>query len=115
MNIITTNENKKIADKIWDKNDINWILRKNGFKAVKDAKFADWKLDSIKVNGLDFYVLAQEDLATYAIFDEEMAKFSIPIVVDALEQIDIIHNNKWFYMKMHYLMAMYENQNKKEC
>ena len=29
-------------------------------------------------------------MATYAIFDEGMAKFSIPIVVDALEQIDII-------------------------
>lgn len=100
MNIITTNENKKIADKIWDKNDINWILRKNGFKAVKDAKFADWKLDSIKVNGLDFYVLAQEDLATYAIFDEEMAKFSISIVVDALEQIDIILQQQ---------MVLYEN------
>lgn len=100
MNIITTNENKKIADKIWDKNDINWILRKNGFKAVKDAKFADWKLDSIKVNGVDLYILAQEDLATYAIFDEEMAKFSIPIVVDALEQIDIIPQQQ---------MVLYEN------
>lgn len=51
---------------------------------MKDAKFADWKLDSIKVNGVDLYVLAQEDMATYAIFDEEMAKFSIPIVVDGI-------------------------------
>ncbi|WP_235311719.1 hypothetical protein [Ligilactobacillus salivarius] len=100
MNIITTNENKKIADKIWDKNDINWILRKNGFKAVKDAKFADWKLDSIKVNGVDLYVLVQEDMATYAIFDEGMAKFSIPIVVDTLEQIDIIPQQQ---------MVLYEN------
>ena len=42
---------------------------------MKDAKFANWKLDSIKVNGVDLYVLVQEDMATYAIFDEGMAKF----------------------------------------
>ena len=39
-------------------------------------------------------------MATYAIFDEGMAKFSIPIVVDALEQIDIIPQQQ---------MVLYEN------
>lgn len=39
-------------------------------------------------------------MATYAIFDEGMAKFSIPIVVDALEQIDIIPRQQ---------MVLYEN------
>lgn len=39
-------------------------------------------------------------MAIYAIFDEGMAKFSIPIVVDALEQIDIIPQQQ---------MVLYEN------